>query len=82
MKLENDMKKVPMHLLLTLSFVMCPHPPLHRPVLCQIRVVPGALYFVGVAVVALVGLDPLAKLEEVTQHIVGNFNVGILTGRV
>ena len=71
-----------MHLLFTLRFVMHPCPPLHRPILCQIRVVPGALYFVGVAVVALVGLDPLARLEEVTQNIVGNFNVGILTGRV
>jgi hypothetical protein len=71
-----------MHLLLTLRFVMRPCPPLHRQILCQIRIVPGALYFVGVAVVALVGLDPLARLEEVTQNIVGNFNVGILTGRV
>ena len=71
-----------MHLLFTLRFVMRPCPPLLRLILCQIRVVPGALYFVGVAVVALVGLDPLARLEEVTQNIVGNFNVGILTGRV
>jgi len=35
-----------------------------------------------VAAVPLVGLDPLARLEEVTQHFVKYFNVGILTGRV
>ncbi len=34
------------------------------------------------AAVPLVGLDPLARLEEVTQHFVKYFNVGILTGRV
>jgi hypothetical protein len=38
--------------------------------------------FVGVAAVPLVGLDPLARLEEVTQHFVKYINVGILTGRV
>ncbi len=31
---------------------------------------------------SLVGLDPLARLEEVSQNLVENFNVGILTGRV
>ena len=34
------------------------------------------------AAVALVGLDPLTRLEEITQNLVENFNVGILTGRV
>jgi hypothetical protein len=62
--------------------VMCPHPFLHRPNLRRICVVPGALYFVGVAAVALVGLYLLAQLKEVTQNFVKNFNVGILTGRV
>ncbi len=34
------------------------------------------------AAVALVGLDPLARLEEVPQNLVENFNVGLLTSRV
>ncbi len=59
-----------------------PHPPLHRPILRRIRIVPGALYFVGVAAVALVSLYPLARLEEVTQNFVKNFNVSMITGRV
>jgi hypothetical protein len=62
--------------------MMCPHPPLHCPILCRICIVPGALYFVGVAAVALVGLYPLTRLKEVMQNFVKNFNVGILTGRV
>jgi hypothetical protein len=30
-----------------------------------------------VAAVTLVGLDPLARLEEITQNLLENFNVGI-----
>jgi hypothetical protein len=46
--------------------VTCPHPPLHCPIFCRIRVVPRTFDFVGVAAVPLVvGLDPLARLEEV-----------------
>ena len=59
-----------------------PHPPLHRPILRRICVVPWAFDFVRVAAVPLVGLDPLARLEEITQNLVKNDNVGILTGRV
>ena len=59
-----------------------PHPPLHCPILCRIRTVAGAFDFVRVSVVPLVGLDPLARLEEVPQNFVENFNVSILTGRV
>ena len=61
-----------------------PYPPLHPPILLRIRVVARAFDFdfVGVAAVPLVGLDPLARLEEITQNLVKNFNVGILTGRV
>ncbi len=60
----------------------CPYPPLHCPVFCRIHVVPGAFDFVGVTAVALVSLDPLARLKEVPQNLVENFNVGILTSRV
>jgi hypothetical protein len=60
----------------------CPYPPLHRPIFRRINVVSGAFDFVGVAMVALVGLDPLARLEEVTKNLVINFNVSILTCRV
>ncbi len=59
-----------------------PYSPLHRPILRRIRDIPRAFYFVGVAVVPLVGLDPLARLEEDPQNLVENCNVGILTGRV
>ena len=62
--------------------VMHPHPPLQCPIFCWIHVVPGAFYFVGVAAVALVSLDPLARLKEVPQNLIENFNVGILTSRV
>ncbi len=62
--------------------VMCPHPPLHSPILRWIHVVPRTFDFVGVAAVALVGLYPLTRLEEITQNLVENINVGILTGRV
>ena len=41
-----------------------PHPPLNCPILHQIRVVPWTFDFVGVA--AVPGLDPLARLEEVS----------------
>ncbi len=44
-------------------FVMHPHLPLHHPISRWMYVIPGALYFVGVAEVALVGLG--AWLEEV-----------------
>jgi len=59
-----------------------PHPPLHSLILRRIRVVSRTFYFVGVAAVPLVGLDPLARLEKIMQHLVKYFNVGILTGRV
>ena len=62
--------------------VTCPHPPLHRPILRQIRVVPRTFDFVQVAVVPLVGLDPLARLEEVPKNLVKKFNFGIFTCRV
>ena len=63
--------------------MMRPHPLLHYLILCRICVVPGALYFVKVAAVALIlGLYPLAQLEEVMQNFVKIFNVGILTSRV
>ncbi len=62
--------------------VMWPHPPLHSPILCRIRVVPRTFDFVGVATVALVSLYPLARLEEITQNLPENFNVIILKGRV
>ena len=58
-----------------------PHPPLHSPIFCRICVVPRTFDFVGVAAVPLVGLDPLAWLEEITQNLVINDNVSILTGR-
>ena len=58
--------------------VMPPCPPLHHPILCWIRVVPGALSFVGVVAGALVGLDPLAWLNVTAK----NLNVRILTGKV
>ena len=58
------------------------YPPLHRPILCRIRDIPRAFDFVGVAAVPLVGLDPLTRLEEITQNLVENCYVGILTGRV
>jgi len=44
--------------------VMRPRFPLHCPILRRIRVVGGTFDFAGVAVVPLVGLDPLARLEE------------------
>ena len=61
---------------------MCPHPPLHlhHLILRRIWVVNGALYFVGVAAVALVGLYQLARLKEVTQNFVKKYYDGILTG--
>ena len=59
-----------------------PYPPLQLPTFCRIHVVPGAFDFFGVAAVALVSLDPLARLEEVPQNLVENFNVSILTSRV
>ena len=59
-----------------------PYPPLHCPIFRRIHIVPGASDFVRVAVVALVGLDPLARLEEVPQNPVKIFNVGKLTSRV
>ena len=59
-----------------------PYPPLHCPIFCRIHVVPGAFDFVGVAGVALVGLDPLAWLKEVTQNLVKDFNVSILVCRL
>jgi hypothetical protein len=49
-----------------------PHPPLHSPILRRIHVVPWTFDFVGVAAVPLVGLEPLARLEEVTQNLVKN----------
>ncbi len=59
-----------------------PHPPLHSPILRWIRVVPRTFDFVGVAAVPLVGLGPLARLEEITQNLAKNDNVSILTSRV
>ncbi len=59
-----------------------PHPPLHSPILHRICVVPRTFDFARVAAVALVGLYPLARLEEIMQNLLENFNVGILTSRV
>ena len=62
--------------------VMRPHPPLPSPIFCRIRVIPRTFDFAGVVAVPLVGLHPLARLEEITQNLVENFNDGILTSRV
>ena len=59
-----------------------PHPPLHRPILCRIGIIPGALYLVRVAAVALVGFDPLTRFKEVSQNLVKDLNICELTGRV
>jgi len=48
-----------------LHLVTCPHPPLHPPILRRIHFVPRTSDFVRVAGVPLVGLNPLARLEEV-----------------
>ncbi len=56
--------------------VTCPYPPLHRPILCWIRIAARAFDFVRVATVPLlVGLDPLSRLEEVPQNLVENIYV-------
>ncbi len=58
-----------------------PYPPLHHPIIRRIHVIPGAFDFVGVAAVALVGLDPLARLKEITQNLIKNSNaVNLLAG--
>ena len=44
----------------------CSYPPLHRPILRRICVVPRTFDFARVARIPLVGLDPLARLEEIT----------------
>ena len=64
--------------------VMRSHPPLHRPILRRIYVVPRTFVFFRVAGVPIIGLDPLARLEKITKTLVIYFNVGILTvtGRV
>ncbi len=59
-----------------------PYPLLHCPIFRWIHVVPGAFDFVRVAMVALINLDPIARLMEVPQNLVDNFNVGILTSMV
>ena len=59
-----------------------PHPPLHSPIFCRIHIVPRTFDFVGVAAVPLVGLNPLTRLEKMTQNLVKNENFSILTGRV
>ena len=47
-------------------FVTCSHTSLHSPIPRRIHVVSPTFDFVGgVAAVSLVGLDPLARLEEV-----------------
>ena len=58
------------------------HPPPHPPIRHSIGVIPGALNLVGVAAVALVDLNPLARLMEVPQNLVKDFNICELTGRV
>jgi hypothetical protein len=62
--------------------VMCPYPPLYRPIFRRINVVSGAFDFAGVAAIALVVLEPLARLDEVMQNLVKDFNDSILTRRV
>ena len=58
------------------------HPPPHPPIRHSIGVIPGALNLVGVAAVALVDLNPLARLMEVPQNLGKDFNICELTCRV
>jgi hypothetical protein len=79
----KDLVKNPPNLQLPIQCLMMrPHPPLHSPIICRICIVPRTFDFVGVAAVALIGLYPLARLKEITQNLVENFNVSILTGKV
>ncbi len=47
-----------------------PHSPLHCLIHRQIRIIPRTFDFVRVAAVALIGLDLLAWLVEITQNLV------------
>jgi hypothetical protein len=61
----EDLGENPLGLQLPIQHLMTrPHPPLHCLILHQIGIIPWALYLVGVAAVALVDLDPLARLKE------------------
>ena len=55
-----------------------PYPSLYLLVLGQVAAVVGALYFVGVPDVPMVGLNSLARLWKVARNLVENYNVGIL----
>ncbi len=46
-------------------FVARPHCTLHPKVLCQVAVIVGALNLIGMPHVAVVGLNALARLQEV-----------------
>ena len=62
--------------------VVIPCVGLHPLVFRWVARIVRALDLVGGANISVVSLDPLTRLEEVTQHFVIYFNVGILTGRV
>ena len=56
--------------------------PLHCLVLRWIRGVRGTLNFVGVSLVSLVRLDPLAGVEEIGENLAKYAYIGILTSRI
>ena len=62
--------------------MMCLHLPLHWPIFCWMCAISRAFDFVRVPAAPLVSLNLLARLKEVPQNLVENFNVGELTGRV
>ena len=65
------------------SLVTCPYPPLHCPIFRRIHVVPGAFYFVGVAVVGpSSALTRSPSSRKLRKTLLKKFNVSILTRRV
>jgi hypothetical protein len=69
--MAEDLGENPQGLQLPIEhLVMCARHPLHCTIFCRIRAIPGALYFVGVAAVALASLNPLSRPEEVSQNLV------------
>ena len=57
-------------------------PRLHPPLFLLRYRVRWAFDFIRVPGVPFVGLDPLARVKEMTQYLVEDFNVGVLTGGV
>jgi hypothetical protein len=74
---KNLRKNPPGHQPPVQHLVTCPHSPLHSPILRRIHVLPRTVDFVRVAAVTLVAPHPFAQLEEITQNLVRNFNIGI-----